>query len=323
MNRGVLREIATGNAFASLVAGLAIAASLELTILRIFTRTAIHIPALHQLAGPYTVLSRLGQYDYYVSAVLIVLALPVAAVTLGARAARPGLLAAAGIGLFVAIAVLAKAEALDGGAQAAVTALAVALVAGALAIESPRAGIALGFFAVAFALASSDSVLQSLSQHGYGRLDGRTPLWLSEVFVVAFGISLPIALRVHPTRKANIVAGAAGALGLAMLIGAAPTTKILMLWNFGLAGALPAVAYAAALAAVALTTAALFSEGRWLAACGVVLILAGGIGMHSTYQSGLVVLGLAALTAAMAGARQPVAAARAVVASPELDRLPA
>lgn len=298
---------APGSAFAAVVAALAISAALELTVLRMFTRTAIHIPALHQLAKPYEVLTRLGQYDYYVAAVLLILALPIAAVTLGARAGRAGVLASAGVGLFTAVALLARFEALDEGFQAALTAVAVVVMAAALLVANPRMGVAFALFAAAFALASSNSVLQSLAQHGYGAMDGRTPLWLSEVFVVGFGIATPFALSIRATRRDMTVGVAAGLFALAMLLGAAPTTKILMLWNFGLTGVLPAVAYAAALGAVALTLAALFSDGRRLAACGLVLIVAGGIGMHSTYQSGLVVLGLAAFVAAVAADRDQAA----------------
>ena len=314
---------APGGAFATVTAGLAVAAALELTILRMFTRTAIHIPALHEFARPYEVLTRLGQYDYYVAAVLLVVALPIAALTLGRRAGRAGVLAAAGIGLFTAVALLARFEALDQGVEAALTAAAVVSVAVALFVANPRAGAAFGLFAAAFALSASDSVLQSLAQHGYGTMDGRTPLWLSEVFVVAFGLATPAALSVRAARRSVVVAAFAGLFAMAMLVGAAPTTKILMLWNFGLTGALPAVGYAAALAAVVLTLVGLFGDGRRFAATGVVLIVTGGIGMHSTYQSGLVVLGLAVLVAAVAAVREPAEQAVAAVRAAELEALPA
>src|SRR3972149_4196781 len=59
------------SALQPVMVGLAVAAALELVILRTFTRTAIHIPALQSLSRPYELLSDLGQYTYYVAAVLV------------------------------------------------------------------------------------------------------------------------------------------------------------------------------------------------------------------------------------------------------------
>jgi hypothetical protein len=73
------------------------------------------------------------------------------------------------------------------------------------------------------------------------------------------------------------------------------TTKILLLWNFGLPGALPAIAYGLALGAFACTMAVLWRGGDRLAVAALALLVAGGIGLHSTYQSALVVTGLAVL----------------------------
>jgi hypothetical protein len=87
-----------------------------------------------------------------------------------------------------------------------------------------------------------------------------------------------------------------------MLLGGAATTKILMLWNFGLSGALPSILYAAAAGALGLTVVALARQRRGLAVAGVALVAIGGIGLHSTYQSGLAVVGLAALCIAAATA---------------------
>ena len=58
-----------------LVGGLAVASAIELAILRTFTRTAIHIPALNSLQEPYAVVSRGGRYAYFVAIALMVPAL--------------------------------------------------------------------------------------------------------------------------------------------------------------------------------------------------------------------------------------------------------
>ena len=51
------RAAGIGGAFPALAAGLSLAAAVELLVLRSFTRTAIHIPALEWFAGPYRVIT--------------------------------------------------------------------------------------------------------------------------------------------------------------------------------------------------------------------------------------------------------------------------
>ena len=77
-----------------------------------------------------------------------------------------------------------------------------------------------------------------------------------------------------------------------------PIAKILLLWNVGLAGYLPSVLYGIAAGAVVYTIVVLRATGRRTSAIGLALLFMGGIGLHSTYQTGLVLAGLALLGAA-------------------------
>jgi hypothetical protein len=68
----------------------------------------------------------------------------------------------------------------------------------------------------------------------------------------------------------------------------ASTLSILVLWNLGVPGWLPGIAYALALGSLVATLLSALASGRRLTAIGLVLLVAGGIGTISTYQTGLV-----------------------------------
>jgi hypothetical protein len=96
-------------------------------------------------------------------------------------------------------------------------------------------------------------------------------------------------------RRAPLLIGAGVALATFMALLASPATvKILLLWNFGLAGYFPAFFYAVAFGALAFTALSSRSTDAPLA-LGLALLVFGGLGLHSSYQSGLVLLGLVAL----------------------------
>jgi hypothetical protein len=95
-----------------------------------------------------------------------------------------------------------------------------------------------------------------------------------------------------------------GVLVFAGLFRGASTAKVLLLWNEGLAGAFPSVAYALAATTLFLACAGLATTGRGMAALGVTLLVLGGFGLHSTYQSGLVVVGMATLALYSRGSDQ-------------------
>lgn len=286
--------------FATLTFALGAAAAIELLVLRSFTRTAIHIPALEELAGPYRVVTWFGRFDYYVAVVLLVMALPVAAVALGRVSPRAGVAAGGAVGLFAASAVLARFGAAGDTMTGWLAVASVAAMTLVVAMRAPQRGAALGVYALAFVLAGTSAYAEM--RHA-GNL-----LWSAEVLAVAAGLAVPLAFGLAYSRAVVVAGVTAGLLIFAMLVGSGPTTRILLLWNEGMTGALPAVAYGAAAAGVAATVVSLYRRGELLAAAGLLLAVMGGIGLHNTYQTGLAVAGLAVLAVAGPG-RSPVPAA--------------
>ena len=282
-----------------LVLALAVASAIELLILRTFTRTAIHIPALEQLAKPYEAVSLFGRYSYYVAALLLVMALPVAAHALwreGDKGARAASLAVAGFAISAAIARVA-------GSSLAVDLLTVAAVAGTAAAAAGRlewrAGLAVMVFTLGSVLIGGYSLLQTAVGEGANEVDARVLLYAGEAIALAFALASPWMFRAVPGRRAFIVAVVVGVVTFGMLLGNASTVKILLLWNEGLSGPYPSFFYAAGASALLATVAGLLAHGQRLTAVGFALLIIGGFGLHSTYQTGLVIAGLATLALAL------------------------
>lgn len=283
------------------VGGLALAALVELSILRTFTRTAIHIPALEELSGPYTVLAGLGRYAYYLSVVLLIAALPLLASALWRRRSVTGAVGAAAILAFAAIAAAAALGAVpEHLADAATLAVVVALAGVAAGRQHARGAFALLLFGAAFALNAVYTTLQAAAQAGLGTIDGQDLLTAAEVGGVAFALASPLLAPSACSRRTALTSATVALVVFGTLLGAGgPTTRILLLWNEGLSGTLPSVVYALAAGALVFTVLHLLGTRRFMALIGLLLVLAGGVGLHNTYQSRLVVVGLAVLALAV------------------------
>ena len=129
-------------------------------------------------------------------------------------------------------------------------------------------------------------------------LGGAWPALGGEILAVGAAIGAPLLVGHVRSRSALAWAAAVGGSVYAGLLVNGPTVKILLLWNFGVAGYLPSVLYGIAAGAVTYTIVALCATGRRTSAIGMALLFMGGIGLHSTYQTGLVLAGLALLGAA-------------------------
>lgn len=283
-----------------LVAGLAAASLVELAILRNFTRTAVHIPALERLRSPYEVLTLTGEYMYFVCIALLVPATAVLVRQLFEKAVPYRALAGFAVMLFAGPAILASfgvasAPALDFATLAAVLALTFAV-----AMSAPRARAAIPFvcFGVSFVATGAFNVPSSLQSLGLSVNQPTALLNLGEVLGVVFALSTPLMLSSRNDAVARRLGLAAGAAVLLVFLGSGATARFLLLWNVGLAGIVPGFVYALAFAALVFTVVSLLRERSFLAASGLVLLIAGGIGLHSTYQSALVVVGLLACLAA-------------------------
>lgn len=286
---------------ATIGTALAIAAAVELLVLRSAMRAAIHIPAFESLAEAYQAFAWVGRYSYYVAALLLMVSLPSVTLLLWQQRSRPARAAAGGLGAFAAAAVLARAGL---GADLLLDALmtsAVALLALVAATTGERLlrAAAIGVFAAAFMLAASFTIAQrAVALGSLSPFDGRWMLDLAEPLALAFALSVPWSLAGSLERRDWLVGGVAGLLVFAFFLGEPATARFLLLWNEGLAGTYPSLVYGLAAGAGAAALWGLRRQRRPLEAAALVLLVAGGVGLHSTYQTGLVAIGLALLAAA-------------------------
>ena len=282
---------------APLAVALAAAATTELLILRAFTRTAIHIPALEVMQEPFDVLSFFGRYAYFLAVALLMIALPALALNLLAVGRSGPRIAAMPIAVFAIAAVAAAAGVSGPLALDLLSLFSIVCLAGLAAGRWRLAGLMpFGMLALAFVTGGGYTVLQTASQQGGTRLDASWLLSVGELSGALFALSLPLLARRHIDRV-SFAAGAVVAVFAYSLFagGGGATARILLLWNVGLSGVLPGTVYAVAAGALAMTFVALLRSRQVVAAMAVALLVAGGLGLHNTYQTGLVVAGLAAL----------------------------
>lgn len=261
----------------------------ELFLLRIGTRTLIHIPGLGRFETPIRVLAEAGRFAYYAAVVfLIAVLVSMAYVRFKSRDPRSMLAGSAAVG-FVLVA---------GAGRLGVVSLSVvgwslsaALVVAVLAGWRGRRSVPLALFALGVVAAG----WSALGQGAGGGLTGRqvdTLLIIAEVALVLAGLTAPFLLEERPTRRALLIGLGAAVVTTAMLSAGASTMWILGLWTLGVPGWLPGIVYALAFGGLATTWWSAFGGGQWNIGVGLVLLTAGGVGAISTYQSGLVLVGV-------------------------------
>lgn len=280
-----------------LVVALGVASAVELVILRLLTRTAVHIPALEHLQTPYEWLSDGGRYAYFVS---IALMLPVLAL-LALRLGNGRRLALAGVALFISAAVGSSFELIHRAVLDVATITAVSLLAAGVVWHLPARRSAIPVLCFGFATVAGGVYVTMPALQDLG-LPSSQPVFLLnglEYFALAFALSSPLLLGRGPDRASQWAGAVVALLGVAVFIGNGSTMRFLLLWNVGLAGLFPGVVYAVAAGALALTAVGFARSGSGLAAAGLLLLVTGGVGLQSTYQSGLVVAGMAAMAIAL------------------------
>ncbi len=287
-----------------IVWALAAAAAVELAILRTFTRTAIHIPGIQAMRQPYELLTKGGEFAYFLT---ISLLLPVAAALLFAlhRGRHPQRrLATFGVALFALPWPLVDVHAISTRAMDGLTIGAVVAIGLAIVLSSSRnAWVPIVTFTAAYAASALYTAsMTSGGAPGFGQ--PQTLLNAAEVFGVAYACTTPLLVDRSRDRVALGWGIAAGLLVFAAMLGNGSTSRFLLLWNAGLSGTLPSFVYAAAASALAYTMLRAARSGAPLVSAGLVLMVAGGLGLHSTYQSALVVAGLASLAVGLWAPRE-------------------
>jgi hypothetical protein len=269
----------------------------ELVLLRMGTRTLVHIPGVEVVSGPLAWLSEAGRFAYYLSLVLVV---GVGALLLAIWWASSSPRRWFGIS---AIALVALAAVL--GAIGAVT----PSLVGWLSLAAPLAlivGLAgAGRGAIPLLLwtgAAWSAGFATLFQGSGGGLSGEAMAALlqwGDVLVVAGALTFPLLLR-RPPGVASLGTGlAVAAVVTALLTWASSTTAILALWAFGITASLPTVFYGLAAGSMAATVHEASRRGNRSLAGAAMLVMAGGIGLISTYQTALLVVGLALATSCL------------------------
>jgi len=306
-DRGARGSSAIGDGWLTGLAAItALAAALELILLRVATRTLIHIPGVERAEGPFTLIAEIGRLAFSVSEVLLIMLLG----GMGLWGARAGwTVEATAVAVFGLTAVAARMELIDplavvAASTVAVVVLGVSTVRNHPAFAGRRAAwVPLLLIGVAIILFGVRAVSVGVTAAGVDAA-GPWQLGLAEGVALAGLVLLPLATG-RPDRIAavgGLVVGVSMWLGLSV---ADSTVKILFLWNLGLAGSLPALAYATAGGAATMATLTAARSGRADLVIAIVLLVAGGFAIQSTYQSGLLVAAFGVLAIVVQSARRP------------------
>ncbi len=269
------------------------AAAVELVLLRLVSRTVIHIPGMEQVAGPYRSVALAGRYAYHAAAVLATIALAFLTRRLAAQG-RTSAEVAVGAALVAFLA--ARLGLLDTTAFGLVAAVSVVILVVGITGVDPRVGISVGLFAAAFVVAAVHAIVQDLTGNGDLAPTSTIGLLLAAE-VLLFGAALALLWATPRVRSTEVVAGVVVALFVGGVLVASPaTSKVLMLWTVGMPGYFSAPVYAL-VAGVLTATLLAARRARPDLAVGLGLLVVGGIGLQNSYQTLLVVCGLAVLAA--------------------------
>lgn len=257
----------------------------EFLLLRTVTRALIHIPGLGRFESQVSALAELGRVAYYAAIVLLFAVLIGFSITRSRSGSGRDLAVAVAIVLFIVTVVAARAGVVSGS------------VVGWLSLAIVTAVVSLswrGIRSLPIALFLGSSVAAGWSVLGQGQgggLSGFAVDWLvmlAEVLLVLAAVTLPLTVGRRPT-PASLMAGVVAAVAAAAaLMTGGSTLSIIILWNIGLPGWLPWFAYALAIGALTTSLWLAVTSGQSTTVVGLVLLLAGGVGLISTYQTGLV-----------------------------------
>ena len=272
-----------------LLTALAAAVVVELVLLRLGTRTLIHIPGLGRFEDPIRMVAEVGRFAYYLAVVLLFGSLVTLAYRGFQERSPKGYVVSAALVGFLLDASAGRLEmipsALVGGYVS--LAMVIVLIFGWRGWRS----VPLLMFVVA-ALAAGWSALGQGVAAGLTGDQVDTFILIAEISLVLAGVTAPLLLLQPPTRTALSGGVATAILTTVILVAANSTMSILLLWTVGVPGWLPSIAYGVAIGGLVVTGWSALTSGEWPVGLGLMLLVAGGVGTISTYQSGLVLAGL-------------------------------
>jgi hypothetical protein len=278
----------------------------ELILLRTATRTLVHIPGIGDLETPIRTAAELGRFAYYLAIVSLLVTLASLGIRLvGSRLTRHVIGGLATV-VFLVVAAAGRLGALSAPAVGWITlaVLLVVTVSGWRGLSSAP----VGFFALGSVAAGWSAVGQTT---GGGLSGGQVDILIvtAECLLVLAGATSPLLLGRPPSKTALIAGVAATVLVAAAFAGGASTFSILVLWNLGVPGWLPGIAFALAFGGLVTVLWSASASRDRQTALGVWLLLAGGVGLISTYQTGLVLVAVVLLGyPALTLGRRPAAA---------------
>jgi hypothetical protein len=279
----------------------------ELVTLRVASRTAVHIPGLDSVAVGFEVLSEIGRLAFYAAVVLVAMLMMSLTVDAVADRQLPVAIVVGGFLLVAAMAALGRISEPIVDAAAMVAVVAVPLTSGRHLSLGRRVAPAL--FAVAFVLGGVPTAAAKAFP-GLG-LPVVELFIAAEALAVAAAIALPARSPGRPERRSVIVATLAAGIVFGALVLQPATVETLMLWNLGLAGYFSPAVYAIAAAAIGYTLHRSWVVGDRHTVVAIGLLVAGGLGLHSSLQSAAFLVGIVVLLqpkAAGSASRTPTAA---------------
>ncbi len=293
---------------------LALAALVELILLRTGTRTLIHIPGLGRFDTSIGAFAEVGRFAYYLAVVLVISVLIYVALMLlsgGLSSRTISLLTVS----FIALATAGRLGALPGVVIPSLTL--VVLVAMALLTWTGIRSIPVVLFVAASAIAGWSVVGQRMG----GGIAGNwvdIAIIVAEGLLILAGVTTPLMVAGRTTRSAFLAGVAAFVAAMVGLSVGGSTLSILLLWNLGVPGWLSPVAFAFAFGGVVTAVWSAQRKGEILTAAAIILLIAAGVGTISTYQSALalaavLLFGVATGAIAMPGRQEP-----ALDADPEM-----
>lgn len=271
-------------ALRTLALWLGVAVVLELVFLRTGTRTLVHIPGLGRFEVPIGMLGEVGRFAFYLSLVLVVATLAYIGWSCWTRRTRAGRLVGGFALTFLLAAGLGRLGIVT---DPAVAWFALFTMVGTLLVTwNGVRSIPVALFVTASAL----STWSVLGQGTGGGLSGQAvdvSTVTAEALLILTGVTAPLLVAGRVTRSA-LLAGLVVVVGVSAGFSVGGSTlAILTLWNLGVPGWFAPIAYGFALGGLVVTLWSAISARMTTTACAVVLLVGGGIGPISTYQTAL------------------------------------
>ncbi|HEX6302257.1 MAG TPA: hypothetical protein VF148_17540 [Acidimicrobiia bacterium] len=269
---------------------LGVVALIELALLRTGTRTLVHIPGLGRFDLSIGLLSEVGRLAYYFSVVLLFSTLVYLVVWLWRVDTLPARAASVFTSFFLLVAGAGRIDVLTVpvvGWCSLIATLAVATVT-----WRGVSSIPIGLFTASWAIAAWSVLGQGVG----GGLSGRSvdvSILVAESLLILAGVTAPLLVRRGvgtPGLVAGLVAFLAVAVGFSV---GGSTLAILALWNLGVPGWFSPLAFGLAFGGLVTATWSALAAHERLTAVSIGLLVAGGVGTISTYQTGLVVAAIA------------------------------